>query len=625
MNMKKELTIIIVIILTCVGAGILYLETNRPGYQDEIPFLLILGANAFLGWLLQSQWIVPIHELREKTDQLSSGHLDVTFEELQNPEIRRIYQNLNRIQRRFLIASDLVRMLEAGELHEATKKFSNRSDSDKLTSALRDLSRKLQNIANKEEQEKWKNVGLSKFVDIFNARYDKIQDFYDTFLGNLVRYLEANQAGIFLKDDQDPDQLALNLEASYAFDRKKFLKKRVLPGEGLVGQIFLEQKTFYMRSVPKDYLRVTSGLGDAHPASLIVIPLIYNEEILGILELASLQELEPFEIDFLERLCENLSSNISKVKTNQLTQSLLYEAQRQTEQLRAQEEEMRQNMEELQATQEKLQSEQNRLENLSQELKAEKGIFDSFLQTTPSSVYFKNLRGEFIRVSDSVVKAFGLQDSSEIIGKTDFDFFAHEFAYQTTQDEQQIIETKVPIIDKEEQTIWEDGHITWVLTSKFPLYNSQNELIGIFGITRDISQMKDTKQALEFEEGLLEAFLSNAPQLIYFKDMDGRFIRVSQSLARFLGADSPQEIIGKTDQDLFAAQFAARNQATDEKVMISGTPVIGIPLKDKIINGQDTEVISYKFPIVGRKGEASGIFGIYEQYMNNRPARTPQR
>jgi PAS domain S-box-containing protein len=121
-------------------------------------------------------------------------------------------------------------------------------------------------------------------------------------------------------------------------------------------------------------------------------------------------------------------------------------------------------------------------------------LLEALMEYTPDQIYFKDTQGRFIRNSRSQAELLGLRESSEAVGKTDFDFFPH--AERSYAEEQEIIRTGKSLIDLEEWVVWPDGKETWVSTTKVPLRNTEGENIGIFGISRDITERKRTEQAI---------------------------------------------------------------------------------------------------------------------------------
>jgi PAS domain S-box-containing protein len=124
-------------------------------------------------------------------------------------------------------------------------------------------------------------------------------------------------------------------------------------------------------------------------------------------------------------------------------------------------------------------------------------LVSAFLENIPYYVYFKDRQSRFIAVSKSVVRNFGLASAREVIGRTDFDFFTREHAQPAFDDEQRIIRTGQPVLGKLEQEVHIDGRVTWVLTSKLPLRNEEGELIGTFGLSKDVTRTKEMEAELE--------------------------------------------------------------------------------------------------------------------------------
>ncbi|NJK94431.1 MAG: PAS domain-containing protein [Bacteroidales bacterium] len=203
-----------------------------------------------------------------------------------------------------------------------------------------------------EKKRAWSNEGLAKFSEILRFQTSNIVELSDMIIKNLVKYLNANQGGVFSYIDDIPGDEHLELVSAIAFDRKKYINKRVEIGEGLVGTCAQERLTIFMTDIPEDYITITSGLGDAIPRSLLIVPLKTDENIFGIIEIASFSILESHEIEFVEKLAESIASTFASLKISVHTAHLLEQSKKQAEEMAQQEEEMRQNLEELQATQE---------------------------------------------------------------------------------------------------------------------------------------------------------------------------------------------------------------------------------------------------------------------------------
>ncbi|HLO18227.1 MAG TPA: PAS domain S-box protein, partial [Anaerolineales bacterium] len=121
-------------------------------------------------------------------------------------------------------------------------------------------------------------------------------------------------------------------------------------------------------------------------------------------------------------------------------------------------------------------------------------LLQALMDTMPDQIYFKDTQGRFIRNSRSQANLLGLNDPIVAVGKTDFDFFPH--AAKSYAEEQEVMKSGKPLVDLEEWVVWPDGTETWVSTTKVPLRNSNGETIGIFGISRDITERKRTEQAI---------------------------------------------------------------------------------------------------------------------------------
>lgn len=235
-------------------------------------------------------------------------------------------------------------------------------NNDELGKSLVAMRESLSLSSQREQKDKFITIGITKVGDIIRQHGNDPDVLADEFIKCIVKYTNLNQGGLFLLEEEGTNSY-LKLSACYAYDRKKFLNKRIELGEGMVGQCYLEGAPIYMTQVPSDYVKITSGLGEATPRSVYVQPVRTKDEIVGVIELASFEEMQDFEKQFIERAAENIASAIISSRTTQRIKLLLTDSQQQAEEMKAQEEEMRQNMEELQATQEEISRKQVENEN----------------------------------------------------------------------------------------------------------------------------------------------------------------------------------------------------------------------------------------------------------------------
>lgn len=222
---------------------------------------------------------------------------------------------------------------------------------DELGNALVEMRRNLKESDQRERNEKYIHTGMTEINLIIRQNNTDVEAMCSKLIAFIIRHLNANQGGVFVTE-LEGEETVLVLKACYAYNRKKFLDKKLLPGDGLVGQCYLEGSRVYLREVPKNYISISSGLGEALPRVVVLTPLKNENSVEGVIEVAAFNELEKHKLDFLDKAAESISSALYSSKISEKTRRLYEESTQRAEQLRAQEEEMRQNLEELTATQE---------------------------------------------------------------------------------------------------------------------------------------------------------------------------------------------------------------------------------------------------------------------------------
>ena len=355
---KISVTIIFPITAVCIFAFIM----GARGFTHIIwafPAALVVIFSAF--YIIYKALKVPIMDICSKMALLSKGDVNISFDEKylkKQNEIVTIKRMLLELTESLKDASTFADNVAEGNFDDD---YTLRSENDRLGKSLLKMLNLQKDVLENEERQReeerrnWIMQGLAKFAEILRSDHDNIETLSQNVISGMVKYLDVNQGGIFVLNDSENDaEKFLELKACYAFDRKKFAEKKIRIGEGLIGTCYLEGQPIYMTDVPNEYINITSGLGDANPRAIYICPLKVNDNIYGVIELASFSEFEPHHLDFIQKVSESIASTLSSVRVNLQTAKLLEQTKLQAEEMANAEEELRQNMEEMRATQEEM-------------------------------------------------------------------------------------------------------------------------------------------------------------------------------------------------------------------------------------------------------------------------------
>jgi PAS domain S-box-containing protein len=398
-----------------------------------------------------------------------------------SPKIIKDYKKqLQNVREEQQILANFIRSIQFEELQELS--INQLPKNSILTEALDVMLRKMLKVSELENQRRWTIEGFAKFSEILRANNNDLQQLSNDLLSGLVSYMQAVQGAVFILRQENKNDI-LDMIACYAYSRKKFLRKTLKIdstfSEDLVVQAYLEKKHIYLPKVPKDYIKITSGLGESNPNSVFILPLCFQDKVLGVIELASFYEYEPYQIEFLEKLAESIASTISAVKNNQQTQKLLQETQEQTERLRAQEEEIRQNNEELMATQEEMRRRSNEL--------------DGQLAAISNSSILKaefSPQGMVENVNQAFCDLFGYE-ASEIIGKSHQLLLDQETRESADyQNFWQGLRAGNPTA-RDVKRINNKGEAVWLNATYTPVFDLENKVYKIIKLAFDITEARN--------------------------------------------------------------------------------------------------------------------------------------
>lgn len=322
-------------------------EVNSQVLRDSILLIIIGGILSFLLAFWVSAFISKqLKMIQVVLEKMSKGELP-TYKELDTlDEVGNISRSLAHLIQSLQKLSAFATSIGKSEF---STNFQPLGSKDELGNSLVEMRKSLQVAATEEKRRQiedkrrnWSTEGLAKFNVILRQSTDSVSKLTSEVAAELVKYIQANQAGIFVLNKEGKEEATLDLVAAYAYNRKKFLNKSVKLGEGILGATAIEKYTVYLTEIPQDYLSIESSLGGANPTSLIVIPLKLEDEVYGVMEIASFREYEPFEIEFIERVAENIASTLSTIKINGKTAELLKQSKVYTQEMQEKENVLRQ-------------------------------------------------------------------------------------------------------------------------------------------------------------------------------------------------------------------------------------------------------------------------------------------
>jgi PAS domain S-box-containing protein len=202
----------------------------------------------------------------------------------------------------------------------------------------------------------------------------------------------------------------------------------------------------------------------------------------------------------------------------------------------------------------------------------ERDLLQALLDHSPDVIFFKDPQSRFVKVGRSAARWFNVADETALVGKTVFDLWTEERARTIHSEEQEMLRTGRPIINKVEELSRDEGRTTWASVTKIPIYNRSGETLGLVGVARDITQLIETEQALREAEEKFRGIFENSVEGIYQTSLDGRFLRVNPALARIYGYASPEEVMELiTDVRTQVYVEAGRREVFVQKLLTDGS------------------------------------------------------
>ena len=232
-------------------------------------------------------------------------------------------------------------------------------------------------------------------------------------------------------------------------------------------------------------------------------------------------------------------------------------------------------------------------------LAAERDLLQTLIDTVPDPIYVKDRDLRFVRANQAAADILGVASPAEAMGKSDVDFFPEALAREFVADDQRVITTGQPLLNKLERQSEDDATTRWVLTSKVPLRDRTGAVVSLVGAARNVTEWKRMEEALRESDDRFQAFMNNKPAVAYMKDETGRYVYVNQYFEDLYCPLS--EVEGKTDLEWLPAAIAQELHDNDQAVLASGErtrAIETVPLPD----GTPRDWLSFKFPFTDARG-----------------------
>ncbi len=547
-------------------------------------FLLSVIMGIGLGLWLVRNVVNNLKHIKDVVKEISSGNIPELVPENRN-ETNIIIRQINILIGHLGSVKELAVKVGQGEFSHNISVFNNEGE---LGESLSGMKESLGKVALEDKQRNWVNHGYTHFVEIMRSNTKNTVQLCEEFIGQLVKYVGANQGAIFLVQDEEGHEPYLKLASCFAYNRKKYFDKKILKGEGLAGQSWQEKDTLYLTDIPQDYLQIKSGIGGSSPKCILMVPIATNDEVVGILEIAAFKPIENFEIEFIKKIAESLAASISTNRNNEKTEILLLEAQNMTEEMRAQEEEMRQNMEELEATQEEMQRAQ-------QEMRQKEANLNGLINNTEDTIFAIDKDYKITIVNTTLRAKYAAMNINLEVGSNIFDLLPKDKweIWKERYDRALAGESYV----REEEVSGSYGK-QFSHTYHNPIKDEMGNIVGASVISRDVTEMMLAKQNTQQRELILHSLMNIAEDGFIAIDKDYKVTMINETLRERLAkfgaivaeGDNIFEKIAKEKhqlwKDIYDSALKGESFSTQQELQLHGRKVYMEELHAPILDGE---------------------------------------
>lgn len=379
----------------------------------SILIVLIIGA---ITYILSRRFSFMMQIFEERIELLSNGKTPQKITHISRvSELHKTTQHLNKLIDSFKHYTEFIRSILIGNLDSQI--YAGKTNNEillklnQLRKNLKESEEDIQKRTQEDAQRNWISEGLAKFATLLRDSTQNTNNAARSIIENLVNYLGADIGAIYLLEKDENKNKYLEMKSCFAYSRQKMANKKIPTNEGLTGRVFNEGKTLLINNVPNDYLYITSGLGKSNPKSILLVPLNYNYQTFGVIEIGALEIFTNTQISFVEQVAESISAFFTMIFINSKTQNLLKKSEKQKDLMIAKEKELRETIRKLKNVQLKANKSQKAA------IAFKNAINHTFIHADI------NLLGEIIYVNSHFLHHFDYQ--SQDIANKHFAYFIH--------------------------------------------------------------------------------------------------------------------------------------------------------------------------------------------------------
>ncbi|MCC5945099.1 MAG: PAS domain-containing protein [Bernardetiaceae bacterium] len=436
-----------------------------------IPILMLIGF--FIVYFSANSIVKPLREIQRSVLNLSRGKITTHRQRYGGrDEISQIGQALQQLQKRIHDITDFTN--EIGKRNYQTD-FTPASTEDSLGKSLLQMRDNLAMAEKMQNQRQWVDQGLKQISEIIGtyAQAVSLKEYADMLLRKLIFYSQSSQGCLFLlssekRENEDSKVPYLELITTYAWGKKRFLDQRIAYGKGIVGQAWKEGGIVKLNDVPKEYIKLSSGLGEAVPTHLLIAPMVVNQQVFGMLEIAKFKPFTEEEELYFKQAGERIGSSLSLLQNSEKNKAMLEQSKEYAEKIASQELKAKESAAQLLATQEEMQNVQEELLARNELIRQSFGLVDLDTQ------------GRITNVNKVIEMWLGF-NHNEILGKAFYEFVG-DWEEQDNIFANELILSKSKILKREVQMQHKNGYIVPMIVYANAIYDTKDELKHILCI-----------------------------------------------------------------------------------------------------------------------------------------------